>query len=65
LGQEPGRVLIPKGNSRTVAMLKEQKVEAIEIDVSEIMKGGGAIHCVTGAAHRETFWKSQNYIRTV
>lgn len=48
----PGRVVIPAGNRKTSRLLEEHAVECIEVDVSELMKGGGAIHCMTGVVAR-------------
>lgn len=49
----PRRVLIPMGNPRTIDMLGRHGVDCIEVDLSEIMKAGGAVHCVTGILRRE------------
>jgi len=51
---EPGRVIIPAGCPETVSMLRDIGVEAISIDLSELMKGGGAVHCMTGIVWRKT-----------
>ena len=45
--------LIPKGNPETFALLKRHDIAPIEIDLSEVMKAGGGIHCVTGVVHRD------------
>ena len=43
----PRKVLMPAGNPRTREVLESKDVEVIEIDVSELMKGWGAIHCMS------------------
>ncbi|MFP4646225.1 MAG: dimethylarginine dimethylaminohydrolase family protein [Candidatus Acetothermia bacterium] len=50
---EPGRVLMAANNPRTKTLLEENGVETIEVDISEIIKGGGGIHCMTGLIKRE------------
>jgi arginine deiminase len=49
----PRRILMPAGNPGTKKILEEHGVTCREIDVSELMKGGGAIHCLTGVLWRE------------
>lgn len=53
---EPGLVLIPEGNEITTSFLREQGIRVIATPFSEVMKGGGAIHCATGILHREDCW---------
>jgi arginine deiminase len=48
----PGIVVMPAGNPITKATLEANGVECFEVDVSELMKGGGAVHCMTGVIHR-------------
>jgi arginine deiminase len=50
---EPGTVLMPAGNPRTADFLRECGVTVIEAEVSELMKGGGSIHCMTGVLARD------------
>lgn len=50
---EPGCVLMPAGNPHTRAMLQKAGCTCFEIDVSELMKGGGAVHCMTGVLKRD------------
>ena len=50
---EPGKVLMPAGNPKTRNLLQKNGIETIEIDVSELLKGGGGIHCMTGLIKRE------------
>lgn len=50
---EPGKVVMPKGNPRCKAALEEAGVTVVEVDVSEIAKGWGAIHCMTAFIKRD------------
>jgi N-dimethylarginine dimethylaminohydrolase len=49
----PGVVVMPAGNPRTEAALAAAGVECIPIDVSELMKGAGSVHCMTGVLKRD------------
>jgi N-dimethylarginine dimethylaminohydrolase len=51
---EPGEIVMPTGNPKTRELLEKAGVECIEIDVTEIIKGWGAIHCMTAFLKRET-----------
>jgi N-dimethylarginine dimethylaminohydrolase len=50
---EPGKVVMPAGNPRSKATLESAGIKVIEVDVSEIMKGWGAIHCATAFLKRD------------
>lgn len=50
---EPGKIIIAKGCPKTVELLRESGIEVIEVDVDEIKKGGGSIHCLTAFLDRE------------
>lgn len=50
---EPGKVVIPSGNPRTCALLAEAGVECVEVDITELLKGWGAIHCMTAFLKRD------------
>lgn len=50
---EPGKVVMPKGNPTCKAALEKAGVTVIEVDVSEIIKGWGAIHCMTAFIKRD------------
>ena len=50
---EPGKIVMPDGNPRTRKLLERSGVEVIAVDMSEIMKGNGAIHCMTVFLKRE------------
>lgn len=51
---EPGVVVMPAANPQTRTLLAAAGVTCIEVDISELMKGGGAIHCITGVIQRDT-----------
>lgn len=46
------QALMPAGNPVTARLLARYGVQAISVNVSEIKKMGGAIHCLTGVVHR-------------
>lgn len=50
---EPGKVLMPTGAEKMRAVYQEHGVECIEVEVSELIKAGGGIHCMTGFLKRE------------
>jgi N-dimethylarginine dimethylaminohydrolase len=49
---KPGLVVQPEGNPRCREVLEENGVKVIPVEVGEIMKGWGAIHCVTAFLKR-------------
>ena len=49
---EPDRVLIPEQCYKTREVLKEHGVGTVPLDLSELMKAGGAMHCLTGVIQR-------------
>lgn len=49
---EPGVILMAEGNSRTQALLESNGVTVLTVDISEIMKGKGALHCITAYLKR-------------
>lgn len=49
---KPGLVVMPEGNPRCQELLENNGVKVITVDVSEIIKGKGAIHCVTAFLKR-------------
>lgn len=49
----PGVVVLPAGNPNTERALAQHGVECHPVDVSELAKGGGAVHCMTGVIWRE------------
>jgi len=50
---EPGKVIMPSGNPVTQSILEEAGVEVIPVEIDEIMKGWGALHCTTAFLKRE------------
>lgn len=49
----PGKVVMPAGNPRTRELLEGAGVTCIEVDLSEIIKGWGAVHCMTAFLRRD------------
>lgn len=49
----PGVVVMPAGCPETRRLLHDAGVECLEVEIGELMKGGGAVHCVTGVLQRE------------
>lgn len=49
---EPGLIVMPQGNPRTQELLEKNGVRVITVDISEIMKGKGALHCITAFLKR-------------
>lgn len=50
---EPGKILIPTGCEQMRPIYEEHGVTCIEVDVSELIKAGGGIHCMTGFLSRQ------------
>lgn len=50
---EPGVVVMPARNPATRKLLEAAGVTCLEIEISELMKGGGAVHCMTGVIQRD------------
>jgi N-dimethylarginine dimethylaminohydrolase len=50
---EPGKVLMPTGATRMRSVYEEYGVQCIEVDISELIKAGGGIHCMTGFLKRD------------
>jgi N-dimethylarginine dimethylaminohydrolase len=49
----PGVVVIPAGNAKTERELGKRGIECHPVDISELGKGNGAIHCMTGVICRD------------
>lgn len=49
---EPGHVLMSEGNPRTQELLEKNGIKVKTIDISEIMKGKGGVHCCTAYLKR-------------
>ena len=50
---EPGKIIMPEGAPRTAELLRENGIEVIELDLEEIKKGGGSVHCLTAFLKRD------------
>ncbi|PLS17330.1 amidinotransferase [Bacillus sp. M6-12] len=50
---EPGKVVMPSGCQEMKSKLEEAGVAAIEADMSEILNGWGAMHCMTAFLKRD------------
>ncbi len=49
---EPGYILMPEGNPRTQELLEKNGIKVKTVNISEIMKGKGALHCITAYLKR-------------
>ncbi len=49
----PGVVVLPAGNPATRRLLTRLGVTCFEVDITELSKGAGAVHCMTGVLYRE------------
>ena len=49
---EPGLIVLPEGNPRTQELLENNGIKVITVNISEIMKGRGALHCITAFLKR-------------
>lgn len=38
---------MPTGYSDTKRLLENNDIEVIEVEIDEVMNGGGAVHCMT------------------
>lgn len=52
-GLGDGKVISANTNTKTNQRMREFGLEVIEVDISEIVKGGGGIHCMTFPLIRE------------
>ncbi|MDR3321160.1 MAG: amidinotransferase [Synergistaceae bacterium] len=50
---EPGKVVMPSGNPVTGKILENEGIKCIEANLPEIMKGWGAVHCMTAFLKRD------------
>jgi len=53
----PGRVVMASGNPVTKKFLKEHGIQVTELNISEILKGWGSIHCMTAVLKRDPVGK--------
>ncbi len=49
----PGLVLMAGGSTETARLYREAGIEVIELDVGELLKGWGSIHCLTAVLRRD------------
>jgi len=49
----PRKVLMATGSPRTCELLDKHSVEVVEVDINELQKGWGALHCMTAFLKRE------------
>jgi N-dimethylarginine dimethylaminohydrolase len=49
----PGRILMPAGGEKMRRVYEDAGVEVHTVDVSELIKAGGGIHCMTGFLKRD------------
>ena len=49
----PNRILMPTGAPRQKAIFEDAGITCIEIEVSELIKAGGGIHCMTAFLKRD------------
>lgn len=50
---EPGKIIMSAGNPDSAAAMAEAGLEIIEVEMSEIVKGMGAVHCCTAFLARD------------
>ncbi|MCE4607861.1 MAG: arginine deiminase family protein [Caldisphaeraceae archaeon] len=50
---EPNKVVVGEGCDAVKKVLEENAVDAITVEIDEMVKGGGGIHCVTGQLVRD------------
>jgi N-dimethylarginine dimethylaminohydrolase len=53
----PGHVLMASGNPQTKKFLEKHKIQVSEINISELFKGWGSIHCMTAVLKRDPIGK--------
>jgi N-dimethylarginine dimethylaminohydrolase len=49
----PGKILLPAGGRRLKSRYQEAGIETVEVEVDELIKAGGGIHCMTAFLRRE------------
>jgi N-dimethylarginine dimethylaminohydrolase len=49
----PGKILLPEGTDRTAELLQNEGIDVVQVDISEIRKNGGGIHCSTSELIRQ------------
>jgi len=54
---EPGHVVLASGNPETKKFLEKHEIRVTEIEISELFKGLGSIHCMTAVLKRDPIGK--------
>jgi arginine deiminase len=49
----PNVVIMPSGNPALRKLFEAHDIECHEVDISQLFKGGGGIHCMTGVILRD------------
>jgi arginine deiminase len=49
----PGKIVMPAGGKRHQALFEEAGVECVRVEIGELTKAGGGIHCMTAFLKRE------------
>ena len=49
----PGRILMPAGGEQMQAVYEQAGIEYVRVEVGELIKAGGGIHCMTGFLKRD------------
>jgi arginine deiminase len=49
----PRHLVMPAGNPATRRLLEDAGCTVVEVDIREIQKSGGAMHCMTAFLRRE------------
>lgn len=57
---EPGKIVMPAGCPHTKIKMEEAGIKVIEIKMDEILKGWGAIHCMTAFLRRAPLTPNQH-----
>jgi N-dimethylarginine dimethylaminohydrolase len=50
---EPGKIVMPSGNPNTRRILEDEGIQCIDVNMPEIIKGWGSVHCMTAFLKRE------------
>jgi N-dimethylarginine dimethylaminohydrolase len=49
----PGKLLMPAGGARHRTLFEEAGVECVTVEIDELIKAGGGIHCMTAFLKRD------------
>jgi arginine deiminase len=50
---EPGKIVMPAGCPDTRTVFESHQIEVIEVEMTELLKGWGAVHCMTAFLRRD------------